>query len=287
MDNRPMRRMPPNIRDQSPMRLASLAMYTTHPPLAAATDALWAFIRDGLQQAGLPDVPQALDKSVAYDEAWLRPDLLLAQTCGFPYVKRLRGRVRLVATPVYDLPGCDGPTTRSFVVVHKSSDARSLADARGFIAAINDPGSNSGANLFRAAVAPVARGSRFFSAVVETGGHLASIDAVASGRADIAAIDCVTFGNTLRFEPSRLSDVRVLSETESGPGLPFVTHADTPDEELAAMRRVLALVETTPVLADSRDTLSLRRFDVLGDNDYERLAALERQAIALGYPLIV
>jgi ABC-type phosphate/phosphonate transport system substrate-binding protein len=268
------------------MRLASLAMYSSHPPLAAATDALWAFIRDGLQQAGLPDVPEALDKDVVYDEAWLRPELLLAQTCGFPYVKRLRGKVRLVATPVYDLPGCDGPTTRSFIIVRKTSEVQSLGDARGFIAAINDPGSNSGTNLFRAAIAPFVHNGRFFSSVVETGGHLASIDAVASGKADMASIDCVTFGNASRFEPSRLADVRVLAETESGPGLPFVTHATTTDKELAVLRLVLASVETAPALARVRDTLSLRRFEVLDDADYDRLAALERQAIALGYPVI-
>ena len=35
-----------------------------------------------------------------------------------------------------------------------------------------------------------------------------------------------------------------------------------------------------------RDTLSLRRFELLSDADYERLADLERQAIALGYPTV-
>jgi ABC-type phosphate/phosphonate transport system substrate-binding protein len=268
------------------MRLASLAMYSSHPPLAAATDALWVFIRDGLQQAGVPDVPKALDKDLVYDQAWLRPELLLAQTCGFPYVKRLRGTVRLVATPVYDLAGCDGPTTRSFIIVRKTCEAQSLGDTRGSIAAINEPGSNSGTNLFRAAIAPFAQNGRFFSTVIETGRHLLSIDAVAAGKADIAAIDCVTFGNTSRFEPSRLANIRVLAETESGPGLPFVTHASTTDGELAVLRQILADIETAPVLAEARDTLSLRRFEVLDDAGYDRLAALEQQAIARGYPVI-
>ena len=57
----------------------------------------------------LTDAPKALDETVRYDEAWLRPDLMFAQTCGYPYVRHLRGKVQLVATPVYDLPGCDGP----------------------------------------------------------------------------------------------------------------------------------------------------------------------------------
>lgn len=268
------------------MRLASLAMYTTPAPIAAATDMLWAFIGDQLRQRGLAEVPESLDKTVVYDQAWLRPDLLLAQTCGFPYVKKLRGHVRLVATPVYDLPGCDGPLNRSKIVVARASAAASLEDLRGSIAAINEPGSNSGSNLFRAAVAPLAKEGRFFGTVIETGGHLASIDAVASGRADVAAIDCVTFGNTLRFDPDRIADIRVLTETPDGPGLPFITSAQTTDEELALMRQVLNEAAITTALADARDTLSLRRFEILPDSAYERLADLERRAVSLGYPIV-
>jgi ABC-type phosphate/phosphonate transport system substrate-binding protein len=268
------------------MRLASLAMYTTPAPVAAATDTLWAFIRERLRRSGLADVPESLDKTVAYDDAWLRPDLLLAQTCGFPYVRKLRGHVRLVATPVYDLPGCDGPLNRSKIIVASTSQAKSLEDLRGLTAAINEPGSNSGSNLFRAAIAPLARDGRFFASVIETGGHLSSIDAVASGRADVAAIDCVTFGNTLRFDADRLADIRVLTETPDGPGLPFITSAATSDEDMALLRRVLGEIATTPALAEVRDTLSLRRFDILADSAYERLADLERQAVAAGYPAV-
>lgn len=268
------------------MRLASLAMYATPAIVAEADAELWHFIRDRLRQAGLAGVPDSLDRQLAYDEPWLRPDLLLAQTCGFPYVKKLRGKVRLVASPVYDLPGCDGPMMRSFIIVQKQAKASSLGDLRGSIAAINDPGSNSGSNLFRAAIAPLAGGDRFFSSVIETGGHLASIDAVSAGRADVASIDCVTFGNTLRFDPDRLANIRVIAETPTGPGLPFITSPETSDEELAALRAVLSEVATAQPMAEVRQTLALRNVSVLSDADYERLADLERQAISLGYPAV-
>lgn len=91
---------------------------------------------------------------------------------------------------------------------------------RGARAAINEPGSNSGYNLFRAFVAPHANAGRFFSSVLKTGGHLASIDAVSKGEADVASIDCVTFGNTLRFDPQRVAGVRILAETARGRGCP-------------------------------------------------------------------
>ncbi len=268
------------------MRLASLAMYTAPAQVAAAHDALWAFLRDRLRGAGLQEVPDSLDRSVVYNEAWLRPDLLVAQTCGFPFVTKLRGQVRLLATPVYGVPGCDGPLNRSQIIVARSSPATSLEDLRDGIAAINEPGSNSGSNLFRAAIAPLARNGRFFSAVIETGGHLASIDAVASGKADMAAIDCVTYAYILRFDPDRLANVRILAETPDGPGLPFITSSATTDEELAEIRHALDEVPTAPGLASVRDVLSLRRFEVLPESAYERLSALERQAISLGYPRV-
>ncbi len=265
------------------MSLASLAMYVTPPPLGQATQELWSFLRAHLAEAGLAGLPERLDTGIAHDAAWLRPDLVLSQACGYPYVKSLRGRVRLVATPVYSHPGCDGPLMRSFVIVSRDSGARSLADLRGTIAAINSPDSNSGSNLFRAAIAPLAENGRFFAGVVETGSHGASIDAVSAGRAGCAAIDCITFGNIRRFDPQRLGGVRVLAETVCGPGLPFITAADASDERVALLRRALAAAIAAPALAGARDTLGLVRFDVLCDGDYEPLARLAEEAIAAGY----
>ncbi len=266
--------------------LASLAMYVRPPPIAAANARLWGFVRDTLRDEGLAGVPEALDQTIRYDAAWVHPQLLLAQSCGYPYVKHLRGKVRLVATPVYSLPGCDGPNMCSFIIVHKDSQVRSLGGLRGARAAINDPNSNSGVNLFRAAIAPFAKGADYFSSVIETGGHNSSLDAVTAGKADVAAIDCVTYGNTLRFDPDRLAGVRVLAETRNGPGLPFITRRDASDDDVAVLRRALYKMITDPSLAETRDTLALKDIAVLSDADYEPLAELERDAYRQGYPVI-
>jgi ABC-type phosphate/phosphonate transport system substrate-binding protein len=268
------------------MRLASLAMYASPPPLAEATAKLWDFLSQTLKRAGLDEVPAKLDDAVDYHQAWTRPDLLLAQTCGFPYVKHLRGTVKLVATPVYGHPGCDGPLMRSVIVVAKDSAAQSPEDVRGTRAAINQPDSNSGSNLFRAAIAPFSRNGRFFSSVIETGGHRNSIAAITAGKADVAAIDCVTYGNVLRFDPESLAGVRILAQTVSGPGLPFITRADASDTEVALLRQCLQQSIVEPSLVTARNVLGLKDFKVLSDADYEPLAELERQAQRLGYPVI-
>lgn len=268
------------------MRLASLAMYASPEQMARANQALWHYLAHHLRAAGLPDVPEELDASVAYNEAWLRPDLLLAQTCGFPFIKHLAGQVRIVATPTYAYPGCEGPRACSFIVVAAGSSARSLADLAGLRVAINEPDSNSGSNLLRAAIAPLAREGRFFGSVIETGGHRASMEAVAEGRADVASIDCVTYGNTLRFDPGFVARLRILARTPSGPGLPLITRREASDAEIEILRSVLQSALAEPDLAVARDTLGLTGFAILNESDYAELAELERVAVALGYPAI-
>lgn len=102
----------------------------------------------------------------------------------------------------------------------------------------------------------------------------------------MAAIDCVTYGNVLRFDPQSLAGVRVLAETVKAPGLPLVTRAGAPDEEVSLLRQVLQQAITEPSLAPIRDVLALKDFAVLSDLDYEALAELERQAQRLRYPVI-
>ncbi|WP_404710045.1 phosphate/phosphite/phosphonate ABC transporter substrate-binding protein [Sphingomonas sp. MMS24-J13] len=205
------------VSPELPDRLASLAMYNDPPVVRAATRQLWSHVRDSLRAAGLAGIPDALDETIAHDAAWLAPNLLLAQTCGYPFATRLRGRVRLVATPCYDHPGCNGAWGGSFVIVRADEPAISIADLFGRRAAINDRGSNSGYNLLRATVAPHARGGHFFADVIETGGHVASLTAVTTGVADVAAIDCVTWGNIAHHAPERLQSLRILCETPKTP----------------------------------------------------------------------
>lgn len=261
------------------MPLVSIAMYVTSEPLADATAELWSFLRHYLAQAGLTDLPETPDPTVPYDEAWLRPDLLLSQTCGYPFASCLRGRVRLVATPVYGHPGCDGPLMCSFIIVRKDSSLGSLEDLRGTTAAINSPDSNSGSNLFRAAVAPLAQGGRFFGRIIDTGSHGSSIAAVAEGRADSAAIDCVTYANIRRFDPSLVEGVRIIAETPKGRGLPFITSGNTSDDQVLLMRRALGAAIREPSLAAMRATLGLVDFAVLAEDDYQPLLSLTGEAL--------
>ncbi|MBX9454714.1 MAG: PhnD/SsuA/transferrin family substrate-binding protein [Rhizobium sp.] len=267
------------------MLVASLLMYD-HPDAAqSANDALWAALRDAMRARGL-DVPDRLDRREGHESYWLRPDLAFAQTCGYPYVQQLKGRVRLVATPVFRYPGGKGARRASFIVARAEDPARTVADFRGRRVAINDWLSNSGMNLLRVAVAPYAIDGRFFSDVTVTGGHMRSIAAIREGRADIAAIDSITWGLHERHAPETVAGMRIIGETPMGPGLPYITRAATSDAELAAMRESLAAVIAGPENAEPLDTLGLTGIELFSDADYAELEAFDAEARRMGYPKV-
>ncbi|HXZ15290.1 MAG TPA: phosphate ABC transporter substrate-binding protein, partial [Roseiarcus sp.] len=156
--------------------VAALPMYD-FPKIAAANDALWWRIAEGLRARGV-ETPPELARDVEPAALWRRPRLIFAQTCGYPYVTALRDAVVLIATPEYDFAGCDGANHCSFVVCSIRESRRELAAFRGAVAAVNAWDSNTGMNLFRATIAKVAGGRPFFSGVILTGSHAASLEAV-------------------------------------------------------------------------------------------------------------
>ena len=263
--------------------VASLGMYS-YPFLAEANQRLWTAIGDYLRAAGI-DAPSALDPADPRD-LWTNPRLIFGQTCGYPFITALRGRVTLLATPIYSFDGCDGPTHCSFIVASAKSRGRSLAGFEGARAALNARDSNSGMNLFRAVLAPIARGRPFFSEVVLAGSHAASLAAVAQGVADIAAIDCVSYGLLSRGRPELFKDVAVIGRTQASPALPFVINAELGQSLAAALRVALFAALNDPTLADARDALGLKGAAILGEPDYQKIAEIERGAVALGYPTL-
>ena len=102
--------------------IASLPMYD-RPDLAHQTAALWELIRDALRAEGVA-APDTLTPAPAdLFQHWQVPDLVLSQTCGFPYRTRLHGHVTLIGTPDYGLEGCPPGHYRS-VIVARGDDVR-------------------------------------------------------------------------------------------------------------------------------------------------------------------
>jgi ABC-type phosphate/phosphonate transport system substrate-binding protein len=262
--------------------IAALPMYDG-PGTAHANDAIWAAIAVRLRERGVA-APERLTRGGDLASLWRSPNLVFGQTCGYPYVKDLRNSVALIAAPEYDFPGCEGVAHRSFLVRRPGDPRRSLEAYRGGVAALNAWDSNSGMNLFRAAIAPLAGGRTFFGAVVVTGSHQRSVEAVAEGRADLAAIDCASFALMKRLRPNLVAGVAVVAESPSSPGLPFIMSGRLPEATLASLREALFDVLADPDLAEARATLGLKGACVTTPADYERVLDIENAAEAVGYP---
>jgi ABC-type phosphate/phosphonate transport system substrate-binding protein len=254
--------------------IAALPMYDA-AWVRAATDRLWATIRDGLRAQGVA-APEALSRNRDFHAVWRDGGLLLGQTCGYPYWKTLRREVEVLATPIYGFAGCEGPYHRSFLIAHGDDPRTALAEFRGDRAAVNSFDSNSGMNLFRASVAPLAEGKPFFADVVETGAHAASLAAVAEGGADIAAIDCVTYALLARGASQLVAATKILAETVASPALPFIASRKLPQATRDAVRRALRDLPPFP-------ELGLVAVAFLPETAYARVEEIEREAADLGY----
>ena len=193
--------------------IASLPMYDM-APVQGANDRYWQII-----QRHLGEGPRQLTRGGDLWEQWLSPDLVLSQTCGYPYRARLHGQVTLVGTPDYGLPGCP-PGHYNSVLIARADDPREDLSAFGSARfAYNEALSQSGwaAPQHHLRALGIATGE-----LVETGGHLLSARAVAEGRADLAGIDALTWEMLQRYEPCAAT-LRVIERTAPTPVLPYIT----------------------------------------------------------------
>jgi ABC-type phosphate/phosphonate transport system substrate-binding protein len=156
-----------------------------------------------------------------------------------------------------------------------------LAACRGTRAAYNQDDSNSGMNALRHAVAPHAHEGGFFRAVVRTGSHVGSLQAVADNRADVAAIDCVTFAFVCDEMPELARRVRRIGMTAASPGLPLIASDTVPAATVEALRD--ALNQALALSPERTKRLRLQGFSTLPLEDYQRIAQLESEARAAGY----
>jgi ABC-type phosphate/phosphonate transport system substrate-binding protein len=165
-----------------------------------------------------------------------------------------------------------------------ASDPRcTLKEFRGAVAVLNAHDSNTGMNLFRAMIAPIAGGAAFFSSVVLTGSHGASVAAVDNGQADLASIDCVSFALLGRGRPELIERVAIVAESPRLPCLPFTAAGSLPVLMIAAVRKALIAALADPDLAETRAVLGLKGARVATPADYDGVMEIERDAAAMGY----
>jgi ABC-type phosphate/phosphonate transport system substrate-binding protein len=181
-----------------------------------ANDVLWATVAKHLDNA-----PTALTRDLNLWDIWQSPDLLMSQTCGYPYRARLHEHVTYVTTPDFAISDCPAGYYNS-VIIAREDAAETLHDLKQKRFAYNEALSQSGwagpiSYLMDIKVTP--------NAFVETGAHVESALAVAQGRADFAGVDAHTWRLICRYD-DWARDLKVLATTPATPALPIICARD-------------------------------------------------------------
>lgn len=255
--------------------LAELQMYVAP---RRVSDAQQRWLASILERLSVTRLQASLD----LETLWLSDDLLLAQTCGYPLMTRLRERVQVVGRPVYQLPhSADG--SHCSLILARADDARcELIDFRGSHGLINNEDSNSGMNLFRHTLAPLQRDGRFFGHVSITGGHRGSLRWLKEGRGDLAAIDSVTFDYLARDDSEEVAGLKIITQTALSPCLPYITRPGVDVESLRG-----AMNETLREMPDVARVLAISEVVAAGEHDYRVLLEYEQHAKDFGLPTLL
>lgn len=274
---------------------ASLSMYDW-PETSDALDSLWQLLKQPLRDAGLDiDDTMTLDRERTQMDIWQDPDLLVSQTCGFPYLKYLRDKTTLLGTPVYSVPGCRDGHYVSWILARSNDSRNALPEFENTRVAVNDQDSQSGYNALRLALSDLssrthvdniqfqlAAQSGFFSSVVISGAHRDSLRAVADERADVCAIDSICLALARRHEPDLVRQLKIIGQSPETPSLPLIMSRATANQiDLSALR--LALKQALNNLPSQlQHTLHLSGMVFIDDAHYQRIFALTEMATRQG-----
>ena len=267
------------------MPVASMPMYDL-PEVESLLDSLWAGLVRHLKREGLTDVPDQIRHGRKVSALWNDSDLWLSQCCGYDIIGRYAGKLRPVATPHFGAPECKGAKYASNVVVAEHCEADDVLEMFGAVCVINGFESHSGSTALKALVAPRNRDGRFFSEVKVSGSHVASLEMIRRGEADVAAIDCVTYALLESYRPEALTGIRKLGRTYRAPAVPYVTRWDHDKDRVERLRAALFSAFVDPFLTTTRQALYLKDVEALSVSAYRRISEFEDYAARLGYPAL-
>ena len=195
------------------------------PSVRWANDTLW-------HATGYPG---RLNRHQAAPELWHDPDLLVTQSCGLDLFLS-EAPIEPIAAPVFDLD-CEPGMYFSHIV----------GNINGRVAAVNSLSSRSGWSALLSICTP--------QRVIVTGSHQASIKALKTGIADVAAIDAVTWNIIARDLPAMIAGLEIVERSSNAPSPPYVVRRGTDHEEVfQSLHNALA----SPESLDAKNALFLK-----------------------------
>ena len=241
------------------------------PEVRPSWDRLWALARDILRARDIP-APDMLAHVEDYQPIWTNPDLIVGQTCGWPFVSRLSDQVVPIARFDFALPDLAPGQYQSVFLTRQPHRFETLLEIGNWIReeapviAVNDLNSQSGYRVF---------GECFdqdfeipSEGLVLSGSHRNSIRMLASSQADLCAVDAVTWRLALAHEPAA-QKVYIVGRSNPVPGLPLISAKGLgidPQELYTVLKLAIEELE-----ADDRKCLGMHGLVTAMAEDYQIL----------------
>jgi phosphonate transport system substrate-binding protein len=176
------------------------------------------------------------------------------------------------------------------IVVHADSNFYEFGDLAGSRFCYNDRGSNSGYNLIRYRILLYLKSQilppnyRFFQSSQASGSHQNSLQWIASGLADCAAIDSVVMAAELRQFPELAQSLRVIESIPSP--IPPITISSRLYNQLGGgfvEEMCQALLDPDVSLQKAMELAEVNHYTTASINDYAEIGMFYDQAIAASF----
>ncbi len=165
----------------------------------------------------------------------LSGSLDLAWICGYPFI-RYRHLLPLIVVPRFQ----GKPLYQSHLIVAKDAPMRTWRDLEDGLFAWADPDSNSGYLYPRHLLVHAGKNpDHFFRRTFFTWGHPRSIEAVAVGLADGAAVDSYVLATLAQRQPTLVDRVRVIARSPDFGFPPIVASSALGVTDRDTLRRIL------------------------------------------------
>ncbi|MFM7886780.1 MAG: phosphate/phosphite/phosphonate ABC transporter substrate-binding protein [Pseudanabaena sp.] len=225
-----------------------------------------------------------LDDQLLQNDHW---DLMFI--CGLPLIRHNRisiNPLQLLAAPVmlgdrYE----NQPIYFADIVVNAASNFKQFEDLAGTRFCYNDRGSNSGYNLLRYRLLEHLhhKGISYFSDVQQSGSHQRSLQWIANGLADCAAIDSLVIEAELRQFPELKQSFRIIESMRS-PIPPIVVSSRL--DLLLIQQFQDTLFNPDPELQAAMRIAQVKGYTKVTTRDYEPIANAFDAAMKFGYEAI-
>ncbi len=162
------------------------------------------------------------------------------------------------------------PYYYSYIIVLDDSNATNLEDLRGKKFAFTDPMSNTGklSPTYMLALINETPCS-FFSGIIFTHSHDASIEAVVKGLVDGAAVDSLIWDYANSKNPEYTSKTKVIAKSQPYGIPPVVVHPDSKPEIKTELQDILLTMHNDPMGADILMNIGIDKFTIIDESIYD------------------